>query len=124
MKHRQNAKRDIVRMLQDQAPRRHDPVQGRDRERITRSPELPIGDLLPWSKACCRHHQEVVNLPPLTPESSRDIHDDGIVLTGGSSINLVRPALAQPLAAYRPCSGQRLLRGKWPAKGAPALIGA
>lgn len=96
----ENAKRDIVRMLQDQAdPAARTQFKGRDLVNgLPAALELPIGDLLPVvEKHVAGITRMVVNLlGQISPELSRDIHDDGIVLTGGSAaINLVRPALAQ-----------------------------
>ncbi|KFL46402.1 rod shape-determining protein MreB [Sphingobium sp. ba1] len=96
----EHAKRDIVRMLQDQAaPAATIRLKGRDLvNRLPAALELPIGDLLPVvEKHIAGITRMVVNLlGQISPELSRDIHDNGIVLTGGSAaINLVRPALAQ-----------------------------
>ena len=100
MKTAENAKHDIVRMLQDQAaPVTRIQLKGRSLVNgLPTAIELPVEALLPVvEKHIAGITRMVVNLlGQISPELSRDIHDDGIVLTGGSaSISIAGPALAR-----------------------------
>lgn len=96
----ENAKRAIVSMLQEQAaPATRIRFKGRNLvSGLPAAIELPVSALLPVME---KHIAGIITmvahlLGQISPELSRDIHDDGIILTGGSaSISLVGPALAQ-----------------------------
>lgn len=96
----ENAKREIVGMLEKQAPCATT-IRLKGRNLVNGLPaalELPLGDLLPVVDKHIAGITRMVTslLGQISPELSRDIHDDGIVLTGGSAaICLVGPALAR-----------------------------
>lgn len=96
----ESAKREIVGMLQAQAPSSAT-IRFKGRNLVNGLPaalEVPIGDLLPVVNKHIAGITRMVTglLGQISPELSRDIHDDGIVLTGGSAaISLVGPALAR-----------------------------
>lgn len=95
----EKAKRDIVRMLHDGVDA-DTSIHLKGRNLVTGLPEilgLPVNEVLPVvEKHIAGITTMVVNLlGEISPELSRDIHDEGIVLTGGSAaISLVGPALA------------------------------
>lgn len=100
MRTAEKAKREIVKMLHDQAPLAAG-IRFKGRSLVNGLPaalELSLGDILPVVE---KHIAEITwmvanLLGQLSPELSRDLHDDGIVLTGGSAaISLVGPALAR-----------------------------
>jgi rod shape-determining protein MreB len=96
----ENAKREIVGMLQDQVAADAN-IRFKGRSLVNGLPAtlgLPIGDLLPVIDKHIAGITSMVRnlLGQISPELSRDIHDHGIVLTGGSAaISLVGSALAK-----------------------------
>lgn len=94
----ERAKREIVRMLHEGLDA-DATILFKGRNLVTGLPEamrLLVSELLPVVKKHVVGITEMVAnlLGRISPELSRDIHDDGIVLTGGSAmISLVGPAL-------------------------------